>query len=87
MRNRHVLWKNIWPNTGVFVDFSLPDPGQYQVVAWHEGWKLEREETAFDVLTEHKIRRPIFSDPETWQKPVTVEPDQTSVINFVIGTK
>jgi len=69
--------------------FELTDvpPGQYQIVAWHEGWKLEREETAFDVLTEHKIRRPIFSDPETWEKPVTVEPDQTAVINFVIGTK
>jgi hypothetical protein len=56
-------------------------------VAWHEGWKLEREEAAFDVLTEHKVRRPIFSDPKTWEKPVTVTPDETAVINFVIGAK
>ena len=44
-------------------------PGTYQIVAWHEGWKLEREEAAFDVLTEQKIRRPIFSEPKTWEKP------------------
>jgi Carboxypeptidase regulatory-like domain len=69
--------------------FELTDvpPGQYQIVAWHEGWKLEREEAAFDVLTEHKVRRPIFSDPKTWEKPVTVAPDETAVINFVIGAK
>lgn len=69
--------------------FELTDvpPGQYQIVAWHEGWKLLREEAAFDVLTEHKVRRPIFSDPKTWEKPVTVAPDETAVINFVIGAK
>jgi len=69
--------------------FELTDvpPGQYQIVAWHEGWKLEREETAFDVLTEHKVRRPIFSDPKTWEKPITIAPDETAVINFVIGAK
>ena len=50
--------------------FELTDvpPGQYQIVAWHEGWKLEREEAAFDVLTERKVRRPIFSDPKTLGK-------------------
>ena len=37
--------------------------GTYQIVAWHEGWKLEREEAAFDVLTEHKIRRPDLLRP------------------------
>ena len=69
--------------------FELTDvpPGQYQIVAWHEGWKLDREEAAFDVLTERKVRRPIFSDPKTWEKPVTVAPDETAVVNFVIGEK
>jgi hypothetical protein len=56
-------------------------------VAWHEGWKLDREEAAFDVLTQRKIRRPIFSDPKTWEKQITVSPDQTAVINFVLGEK
>jgi hypothetical protein len=70
-------------------DFELAEvpPGHYQVVAWHEGWKLEREEAAFDVLTERKIRRPIFSDPKTWEKKVTVNPDENAVVNFVLGDK
>ncbi len=40
--------------------FELTDvpPGTYEIVAWHEGWKLDREEAAFDVLTERKVRRP-----------------------------
>jgi len=69
--------------------FELTDvpPGQYQIVAWHEGWKVEREEAAFDVLTERRIRRPVFSDPKTWQEQVTVNPHETAVINFVLGEK
>jgi carboxypeptidase family protein len=69
--------------------FELTDvpPGRYEIVAWHEGWKLTREEAAFDVLTERKIRRPVFSDPKTWEKQVTVSPDETAVINFVLGDK
>jgi hypothetical protein len=69
--------------------FELTDvpPGQYQIVAWHEGWKLEREEAAFDVLTQRKIRRPVFSDPRTWDKKVTVNPDEKAVVNFVLSEK
>lgn len=69
--------------------FELTDvpPGKYVIVAWHEGWKLAREESAFDVLTERKIRRPVFSDPKTWEKQVTVNPDETAIINFVLGEK
>ena len=62
-------------------------PGEYEIAAWHEGWKLVREEAAFDVLTERRIRRPVFSDPKTWEKPVTVSPDESTVINFVLGAK
>ena len=70
-------------------EFELTDvpPGQYEIVAWHEGWKLDREESAFDVLTERKVRRPIFSDPKTWEKQVTVSPDATAVVNFVVSEK
>jgi len=71
---------------GKFELTNVP-PGQYQIVAWHEGWKLDREEAAFDVLTQRKIRRPVFSDPKTWEKQVTVSPDQTAVVNFVLGDK
>jgi hypothetical protein len=62
-------------------------PGEYEIAAWHEGWKLVREEAAFDVLTERRIRRPVFSDPKTWEKQVTVSPDESTVINFVLGDK
>jgi hypothetical protein len=70
-------------------NFELRDvpPGQYQIVAWHEGWKLEREEATIDVLTQRKVRRPIFSDPKTWEKKVTVNPDENAVVNFVLGDK
>ncbi len=69
--------------------FELTDvpPGQYEIVAWHEGWKVLREEAAFDVLSGRRIRRPVFSEPKTWEKRVAVDPDETAVINFVLGDK
>jgi hypothetical protein len=70
-------------------NFELTDvpAGKYEIVAWHEGWKLLREEGAFDVLTEHKIQRPIFSDPRTWEKNVSVGQGETAVVNFVLADK
>jgi len=69
--------------------FQLTDvpPGQYEIVAWHEGWKVVRQEAAFDVLTQRRIQRPIFSDPRIWEKKVAVGENQTAVINFVLGDK
>jgi Carboxypeptidase regulatory-like domain len=72
--------------SGKFELTGVP-PGRFQIVAWHEGWKLEREEGAFDVLTERKIRRPVFSDPRIWEKQVTVSPDENSAVDFVLGEK
>ena len=43
-------------------------PGTYELVAWHEGWNVIRQANAFDVLTESRVQRPIFSDPKTWEK-------------------
>ncbi len=71
---------------GKFVLTGVP-PGEYQLVAWHEGWRLLRQEGAFDVLTERKVERPIFSEPRTWEKKVSVGPDSTSVVNFTISEK
>ena len=62
-------------------------PGEYEIVAWHEGWKVVRQEAVFDVLTGRRIRRPVFSDPKTWEKQVMVSPDESTVITFVIGDK
>jgi len=67
--------------------FELTDvpPGTYQIVAWHEGWGLAGKEQAYDVLTERSVQRPVFTQPRSWQKSVTVEGNQGSTVNFVIG--
>jgi hypothetical protein len=69
--------------------FELTDvpPGQYEIVAWHEGWKVLRQEAAFDVLTQRRIQRPVFSDSRTWEKKVTVGQSETAVVNFVLADK
>ena len=69
--------------------FQLTDvpPGEYEIVAWHEGWKVLRQEAAFDVLTERRIQRPVFSEPKTWEKKVTVGKNETTVVNFVLADK
>ena len=48
---------------------------------------LAGKEQAYDVLTERAVQRPIFTDPKTWEKSVTVSPNSASTINFVIGSK
>jgi hypothetical protein len=68
-------------------EFTSVPPGTYQIVAWHEGWGLAGKEQAYDVLTERTVQRPIFTEPKTWEKPVTVNANQPSTINFVIGNK
>jgi hypothetical protein len=69
--------------------FELTDvpPGDYQIVAWHEGWKLLRQEAAFDVLTERRVQRPVFSEPRTWEKKVSVGNGEAAVVNFVLADK
>ena len=72
--------------SGKFEVTDVP-PGDYELVAWHEGWKLLRQENTVDVLTERKVQRPIFSEPRTWEKQVAVHPGDTAVVNFAIGEK
>lgn len=69
--------------------FSLTGvpPGTYQIVAWHEGWGLAGKEQAFDVLTERSVQRPLFTEPKTWEKSVTVNASQPITVNFAIGNK
>jgi hypothetical protein len=66
-------------------EFTDVPPGTYQIVAWHEGWGLAGKEQAFDVLTEHAVQRPIFTEPKSWGKSVTVSGNQASTVNFVIS--
>lgn len=72
--------------TGRFELTDVP-PGRYQIVAWHEGWELLGKERAYDVLSQHVIQRPLFSEPKAWEKSVTVSPSQTSTVDFVLSGK
>ena len=68
-------------------EFTNVPPGTYQIVAWHEGWGVLGKEQAYDVLTARRVERPIFTEPKTWEKSVTVGENQTSTVNFVISNK
>ena len=72
--------------SGHFAFTDVP-PGTYQIVAWHEGWGLAGKEQAYDVLTERAVQRPVFTEPKTWERSVTVTHNQSSTVNFVIGNK
>jgi hypothetical protein len=69
--------------------FELTDvpPGDYEVVAWHEGWHVLGRENALDVFSQKTILRAVFSEPRTWEQSVTVNPGQTTVTSFVISQK
>jgi hypothetical protein len=72
--------------SGKFELTNVP-PGDYTLVAWHEGWKVTRQEATFDVLTENRVSRPVFSPPKTWENKVTVSPGQPATVNFVLSEK
>jgi hypothetical protein len=69
--------------------FELSDvpPGEYEIVAWHEGWKVAHQEAMYDVLTQKRVERPVFLPPRTWEKTVSVKPNSGAVVNFVISEK
>jgi hypothetical protein len=93
---------HVWMNGQVFVvahpyysvtdengNFELTDvpPGEYQLVAWHEGWNLVRQEKATDVLTGRIVPRPLFSEPRSWEKTITVSANQKVSATFTISEK
>jgi hypothetical protein len=71
---------------GKFTITGVP-PGEYEIVAWHEGWTIVREEDVMDVDSHQEVRRPIFSDPRTWEKQVSVPPDGAVQVDFEISEK
>jgi len=100
--NLHCNGGHVWMNAEMMVvrhpyyavtdesgrfEFTGVPPGTYQIVAWHEGWGLAGKEQAYDVLTEKTVQRPVFTEPRTWEKSVTVNANQASTVSFVIGNK
>lgn len=68
-------------------EFTDVPPGTYEIVAWHEGWGVAGKEQVYDVLTQRKVDRPLFSEPKSWEKSVTVTAGQKSGVSFVISNK
>jgi hypothetical protein len=62
-------------------------PGEYAISAWHEGWKIAREEIVMDVDSHQEVRRPIFSEPKTWDAKAVVLPSSTAKINFDLSDR
>ena len=69
--------------------FELADipPGNYEVVAWHEGWHVLGRENAIDVFSQKAIQRAVFSEPRTWERSISVLAGDSAVVNFVITDK
>jgi hypothetical protein len=69
--------------------FKLTDvlPGEYEIEAWHEGWRILSEEKVLDVSAQVEVRRPIYSRPVTWAQKVNVKPRQATEVNFSISEK
>jgi hypothetical protein len=61
--------------------------GVYQIVAWHEGWRVLRQEGAFDALSGRRIQRPVFSDPKIREESVVVRANESTIVNFTISDK
>lgn len=59
-------------------------PGDYEIVAWHEGWKVVGQSPLYDIATQVQVKRPVFADPIMWSKPVTVAPHESVNVSFTL---
>lgn len=73
-------------STGRFELTDVP-PGDYEIVAWHEGWRVVGDAPVYDILTQVQVKRPVFADPVIWSKHVSVSPSQVAKVNFNLSQK
>ncbi len=71
---------------GTFEITQVP-PGEYEIAAWHEGWRVVGESALFDVMTQVRVKRPVFSAPVMWSKHVHVPARDTVEVNFTLGER
>jgi hypothetical protein len=62
-------------------------PGEYEIVAWHEGWRVAREEAVLDVGTQTNTKRLFYTDPMTWQEKVSVPANGHSTVDFQLSER
>ena len=62
-------------------------PGEYEIVAWHEGWQILSEAKVLDVGAQVEVKRPLYSTPVIWTKKVEVKANQPVIVDFSIGEK
>ena len=72
--------------SGKFTLTNVP-AGQYQIVAWHEGWQIAGKENKIDVFTQNHMEHIRYSDPLTWKKSVSVQSSQSAEVDFEISDK
>ena len=61
--------------------------GDYEIVAWHEGWKVVGESALYDVMTQLRVKRPVFSAPVNWSKHVRVPAHDTVEVTFTLSER
>jgi hypothetical protein len=62
-------------------------PGQYEIVAWHEGWRVIGESPVYDLATQVRVNRPVFSEPIVWSKAVRVPARDSVEVKFTLGER
>ena len=69
--------------------YKLSDvpPGEYEIVAWHEGWQVLSEAKVLDVGAQVEVKRPMYSSPASWAKKVNVKAGEPTVVDFTISEK
>ncbi|HEY4950822.1 MAG TPA: carboxypeptidase regulatory-like domain-containing protein [Candidatus Acidoferrales bacterium] len=69
--------------------YKLSDvpPGEYEIVAWHEGWQILSEARVLDVGAQVEVKRPMYSSPASWAKKVNVKAGEPTVVDFAISEK
>ena len=69
---------------GEFQLTNVP-PGEYQIAAWHESWKVAHEEPTLDVASQKMTKRLFFGEPITILKKVEVKASAKATVNFQLS--